>query len=801
MQGTIAAADVLVGIGGLPEISGLFGASDAGFERPLALLGIPIGIVILWALIFRRTAPSTTGQRPRLGLFGSRLLIATCLIVAAAGPYTVTTQATTGDPRVTLLVDQSASMAVTESVAEDLETGIEREGVTVSRSVIAQGNTSRIGDGVIANLEAGGSLVVVSDGQVTDGEQLSAATELARSLNATVNAVRLDVSDPEHWITIDGPGKTSVDVTTRFFVTVGGVNELPGGTQIVVRVDGEPVTTAPVPDVGTLRVTHNFSTTGTHRITAQLRTDDRYLQNNVFRRTVRVVDQPRILYVSRGEYPLRTYLGQLYDVTTADRIPDDLSAYYAVVIQNVAAPALGNVSALQRFVIDGNGLVVAGGERAYEQGSYSNSPIASMLPVRLGQSTGERSRIVLAIDVSGSTEGGMRVQKALALDVLSQLGDRNVVGIVAFNNNAHLIAEPVTLEEGRADLKTKIKRLRSRGKTNIARGLQGAGQLLGEQGGTVILLSDGNDKPGPAAAVARNLGDRESRVISIGVGQQIKASLLRTIAAESGGTYFRADETNRLRLLFGGTQKQFQGKGLTIVNGNHFITSGVRLQTGLAQANEVSVRAGADYLVATGFGAPAMAAWRFGLGRVVAITAYGANSRLDGLLTRPDSLVVSKSVNWAIGDPQRKAGGVVELEDTRVGQQTRLVYVGADRPTIADGSVSKVGDRRYEAILTPSRRGFHSVLETDYAANYRREYAAFGLSPSLVDTVSATGGTVFEPTDTAAIAQAVTRQSTHVRETRQEWDWLLVLIALIAFLAEVTVRRLQRYRGTGRATL
>ncbi|MFB6148338.1 MAG: magnesium chelatase, partial [Halobacteriales archaeon] len=150
---------------------------------------------------------------------------------------------------------------------------------------------------------------------------------------------------------------------------------------------------------------------------------------------------------------------------------------------------------------------------------------------------------------------------------------------------------------------------------------------------------------------------------------------------------------------------------------------------------------------------------------------------------------------------QRKAGGVVELEDTRVGQQTRLVYVGADRPTIADGSVSKVGDRRYEAILTPSRRGFHSVLETDYAANYRREYAAFGLSPSLVDTVSATGGTVFEPTDTAAIAQAVTRQSTHVRETRQEWDWLLVLIALIAFLAEVTVRRLQRYRGTGRATL
>lgn len=774
------------------------GSTVFGFERPVALLALPVIVAAVWWLTLR--GDGTASMRSRRLLFGARVVIALLLVVAAAGPYTVVTRETTGDPRVTLLADRSDSMQVNENVTEQLATRIEeREGVPVTVATIGDDTRSPIGDGIAANLRENGSVVVVSDGQVTGGRSLGSVADLAASLNATVSTVDVDPTRPERVVSVAGPSKASVGTENTFVVGVDGTELSTGTTQLTVMVDGEEVRSRELA-AGTRSVEfeRTFETTGAHRITATVSGPDTIASNNVFRKTVRVVDQPRILYVSRGRYPLENYLSQQYDVDRATSVPADLDEYYAVVVQDVAADDIGNVDALQRFVINGNGLVVVGGDNSFENGGYEGSSIASMLPVSVGDSAAGSSTVVMAIDISGSAESGMRLQKSIALDALDQLGDENTVGIVAFNYQAYAVAEPRTLAENRQGLEDRVRRLESGGSTTIAAGLRGAGEMLGDRQGTVILLSDGQDRAAEAATVANQLGSRGVRVITVGAGRNINERTLQRIASQSGGTYFRATETDRLRLFFGGSSRQFSGDGLTIVTPNTFITSGVTLESSPASANDVSVRRGADFLVATGDGTPAIATWRYGLGRVATVTAYGSDGTLDGLLQNPDSLVLTKTVNHAIGDPERKRKGVADVADTRLGGSTTVTYRGQDRPNTEAAEFSRVSSEAYRATITPDEQGFNEILDVPYAVNYHQEYSAFGPASELRSVVEATDGQQFEPNQAEEIAAFAREQSTRVRDVEQSWTWLALLLALLTYFTEVILRRLQVYRGRTR---
>ncbi|MFA9518062.1 VWA domain-containing protein [Halopenitus sp. H-Gu1] len=770
------------------------GETVVGLERPIVLVALPLAVLAL-GLLVRYRASGTASARSRQLLLASRIVVATLVVVAAAGPFTVVTMETQGDPSVSVLVDRSNSTDVSPAVADDLADDIEAEGVPTTVSTIAQGTDSRVGDGIAANLRENGSVVVVSDGQVTGGQSLAETAEYARSLNATISTVSPHPTQTERYVTLAGPSKASTGVESQFLVQVSGVQATdPVG--VTVSVDGQPVASDRIDDgTGSVAVAHTFEDTGSHRITAELDGEDTFEINDVARKTIRVVDRPRVLYVSRGEYPLQEYLGQLYDVETAESVPADLDPYYAVVVQNVAAEDLGNVDELQRFVIDGNGLLMVGGPNGFENGNYDNSSVASMLPVTLGESTQGSARIVLLIDVSESAGDGMRIQKAVVLDALSQLGDENTVGVVGFNHEAYRVSDPVPLSEGRGETEDRIRRLQAGGATDIANGLRGAEEMLGDQRGTIILVSDGRDTKSRSAVVANSLGRQGIRVIAVAAGENVNEGVLRRVADESGGNYFRADETDRLRLLFGGGSRQFEGDGLTVVDSGHFITNGVALESDPGQVNDVSIRPGADFLVAGADGTPAVASWRYGLGRVTTITTYGEDGGLDGLLGQPDSLLVTKSANYAIGDPERKATGVTDVSDTRVSEPTTIIYRGSSPPSGTDLSFSATDEGVYRATVTPTTPGFETVAGATYAANYPAEYAGFGTSPALTEAVRTTDGRQFEEDEATEIATFARQQSTRVRDVRQSWDWALLTAALLVFLAEVIVRRLQVYKG------
>jgi len=767
-----------------------------GVEQLWPLAALPVAVALLALFVFRgETGSRSASRRSRRLLLASRVLVVTLLVVGAMGPYTVQTRETPGEPRVTLLSDESASMDVFPNATDDLVDDIEGAGVPVTSATIASGDDSPIGDGIAANLRENGTVVVVSDGHVTDGRSLEIAAENAQALNATVSAVELTADTTERAVSVAGPSTATVGLSTDFGVSVTGV-EADDSVTVTVDIDGETVREADVAAGETVTVEHTFDSVGEHRVTATVAGDDVYERNDVSFHDVRVVEKPDLLYVSGGEYPLRGYLGSLYNVTNATAVPSDLDGYAAVVVQDTSASQLGNVSALQEHVIDGGGLVTVGGDNAYQQGDYGESPIAAMLPVRMGNATGGRTNIVMLVDISGSAEEGLSTQKGIALDVLDQLGDSNQVGLVAFGGEAYRVAERQKLGDAREGIGERIRRLETtRGGTDIAVGLLGASELLGNNPGTIILLSDGQDEVDRAAAVAGELGREGVRVITVGAGDSVNENTLRTIARESGGSYFSADETSRLRLLFGGASRQFRGQNLTIVKQNTFITSGVTLTANPSQANEVAVKAGADYQVATADGTPAITSWRFGLGRVVSLTAYGEDGGLDGLLDRPDSLVVTKSVNYAIGDPSRTRTGVTDVSDARVGSQATLTYRGDERPSADNVSFRQVGERTFRGDFTPREAGYHEILDTTYAVDYPVEYTQFGTNPRLERLVDLTGGREFGPGEGAEIAKLAREQSTRVRTVRDAWGWVALLAAFVLFSTEVIVRRVQVYRG------
>ena len=89
------------------------------------------------------------------------------------------------------------------------------------------------------------------------------------------------------------------------------------------------------------------------------------------------------------------------------------------------------------------------------------------------------------------------------------------------------------------------------------------------------------------------------------------------------------------------------------------------------------------------------------------------------------------------------------------------------------------------------------MLDGAYAVNAPAEYAAVGSDPALARVVDRTGGRTFSADETAAIAEAVTRQTTHERTVERSWAWLFVAAALALYVPEVCVRRLRQYRGDG----
>jgi hypothetical protein len=242
------------------------------------------------------------------------------------------------------------------------------------------------------------------------------------------------------------------------------------------------------------------------------------------------------------------------------------------------------------------------------------------------------------------------------------------------------------------------------------------------------------------------------------------------------------------------------------LNSKHFITKNIDIEGSVTGYNDVTPKAGADRLIITSTGKPILTTWRYGLGRVAAITTDdglgGNNMWATELYSGNNSKLISSTVNWAIGNPIEKSGAVVEAPDTWYGTPSTIELTMYDEgiPTLKlDGEtldLSLTGTNVYEAVIEPEPIGMHYLSGYPVAVNYALEYQNMGLNEDILALVKANGGTIYKSVSAARsgiFEEAQTNSEKLVKDTVSQKIYFL-LAALIIFLGEVTIRRIKEIK-------
>ena len=779
-------------------------------EHPwVILLIIPAIPFLVWMLrrdfiMLREDAEQKKSKRKtRKIMMFTRVVMIFLLLVALASPYVETEKIIEGDPFIQVLVDNSTSMSVFQDISSPLVEGLKNRMNTESK-IVGEGTISNIGDSVLQNIESHGSILLVSDGNVNSGANLGDVALYASKVNATINAINIKAIHDDASVSVISPVKVLEGSDAVFSVIlnrVGNIQSVP----LTVQLDGETIhnqlTSDPV-----VSFTKRLAP-GVHKVTAKIESSDYFPNNNVFYSTIKVVPKPKILMLSQSGSPLKTLLDQLFVVDVASSLPSSLSSYYAVVANDRTAQEMDpDTDVLNDFVADGNGLVVFGGEHSYDKGGYRNSLFETMLPVIVGAPEKDDGDVIVAIvmDISGSAGAPFGrfastsdFEKAATIGIMKGVKLDTKVAVLAFNTQAYLLSEPTPVfqKQGVDDL---ISRIQFDGGTNIAAGILKAVSVIGDYSGSknIVLLSDGITQ-GTAAAyeAARYAANAGIKIYTVGVGPRTEEQTMIDIAELTNGIYFRATEESRLNILFGPVDENEAASGqmeLVVLNKNHFITAGLEPNATLYGFNQVSPKGAGRLLAVTSTGEPILTVWRLGLGRVAAISTDDGSKWAGSMLGAGASKLISRTMNWAIGDPERKSATFIDVKDTRLGEPAE-VTVKSEIPPVAEGvTFYKIDEDTYTGSIIPKTVGFQEVARAPFAVNYEREFGEIGINPELQKIVASTGGRMFDSNDYDKIADFAKTRAKRIINSREYLRWPFILLAIIIYLVEIFIRRMVR---------
>lgn len=267
------------------------------------------------------------------------------------------------------------------------------------------------------------------------------------------------------------------------------------------------------------------------------------------------------------------------------------------------------------------------------------------------------------------------------------------------------------------------------------------------------------------------------------------------IADITNGIYFRATEETRLKIIFGPVDENEAQSGrmeFIILNKNHFITAGLEPSAPIYGFNQVSPKGAGRLLATTSTGEPALTVWRLGLGRVAAYSLDDGSKWAGSLLGEDNSKVIARTMNWAIGDPERKSTQFIDAQDTVLGEPAEVTIRSRQVPEAAGVTFYKIDEDTYSASIIPETTGFQTIAGATFAVNYPREYMNLGMSRELDNIVASTGGKIFSPEDVAQIVDQAKTRAQRVVNDRTYYRWPFIILAAALFLLEIFIRRIMR---------
>jgi Ca-activated chloride channel family protein len=714
-------------------------------------------------------------------------------------------------------------------------------------------------------------LVLLSDGNDTGGQAEQAI------LSAAEQGVRLDVvlpggeTYPEALVDgVDAPSGAHVGETIELTVRVRSTTTTTATLRLLA--DGATVATRQLslkPGTTTVTFTVKADEPGFHVFRAVLEPrSDHFRENNAADAYVLVTGEPQVLVAT--DDPSRaadlvealTTARQQVTVVPAGGVPSSiatLAGYDTVVLDNVSAAQLGAtaMASLQVYVRDlGKGLVMLGGRSSYGAGGYLNSVLEDVLPVYMTVRDRQRSpdvALVAVIDKSGSmadchctsdnrgtatsgTRGFEKVDiaKEAILRAADALSPTDQLGVVAFDEGAHWAVQtgPIDLIGLQNSLGFKAD-----GQTNIYAGLKAAYDDLLKNPAKlrhIILITDGWSQSGAYDTLLADMKAAGITLSTIGTGGG-SAHILRTLAEQSGGRYYEADDATRIPDIFLKETIRTAGEQIVEEPFQPVPSSPSEILRGLDPGrlpsllgyNATTAKGTATVALLTGRDDPLLAQWQYGLGRSVAWTSDARQQwAAPWIGTDAFGTLVAQLVAWTL-PPQDEQGIDVRFSPGRDGELnvevTSVDDDGAPRnfyrtvlrlvaPDLAplQTTLTQVGPGRYAGTVRADQPGAYlvRVAQTREGADSANrtlgvvspaaeEFRRLGVDAHALARYAAAGqGRQIEldPQDPDVARQVWSHDIAAAAFPTPIWPWLL-LLAMILVPIDVGVRRVALTRG------
>ncbi len=620
-----------------------------------ALLWLVLGLLLLEVWLFRRRR---MGTRRRAAFLGARI---GCLLLIG---FAITGPACTAERADDVVVVRDRSESVDPAAVRDRVAPMDAQEVVdtdTTRTDLAAAIERAAGAA-----DAGGRVVVVSDGRETHGHATAAARR------AAIQGVRVDT------IAVGGPRRPDARlvhvrpsqsrVHEGASVAIRAVaSATTAGSLRVALFEGDKEVAATTreaqPDIPmAVDFVRPSGSPGTRRFEVRLDFEgDTIAHNNEAAISVEVGERAHVVILEgqqgEGRDLARALAVQGFDVDT--RHPpglDKSGAHDALVLANVPVfdlPAEAIVQ-LERYVRDGGALLVTGGPRAFGAGGYLGTPLAAMLPVDVRPRERDTTALVLVLDRSGSMRGAkMNLCRSAALAAAGTLRKDDRIGIVAFDVEPTWVA-PLMPAGDQDALRARVAMLDAGGGTHILPAMKAGLDALGSVDARIkhmIVLSDGRTQGGAYAELARRAANTRVTISTVSIGEKTDRELMASIADIGKGRHYQTrDAADLPRILTADTADHAgdlvrEGRFTGRTRDRHPMLSGwtpapTMELTGYVRTQE---KPGATVPLLARDDDPLLATRRLGSGVVLAFTSDVAPRWAGPWLKHPDSF----STFWA----------------------------------------------------------------------------------------------------------------------------------------------------------
>jgi Mg-chelatase subunit ChlD len=685
-----------------------------------------------------------------------------------------------------------------------------------------------------------GRIVLLTDGNATAGD-LPQALDAVRARGVELALVPVaaaagpdvlveDVRLPE---VVSLGERIPVTVTLRATAAAQATLRVRGnGTLLLVRdlqlrpgrtqVDLEPVAT----QGGLLRVD----------AVVDAEPDGEPANNRAFALAV-VQGRPFVLYAGDPPGPLADLLaGQGLEVrrVAPAQLPTSPAAYQgvaAVVLDDLPAYRLSphQMTALRDYVAAGGGLVAVGGRQSFGIGGYADTPLEEALPVSMDvrhRLAIPSMAVVLVLDASGSMGSfgpelaKVELAKETAQSVIDLLGERDLVGVIAFDQQPRWLVE-LTPAGRRAAILDAVARIRAGGGTNLYPALAAARDALRRAQARVkhvIVLSDGQTDPGDFRTLTVGMADERMTVSTVAIGRDADVEIMKNIAAWGRGRAYVARDLYSIPQIL--TAEAMLATRAYVIEerftprivGAPAPLAGIAGLPALRGYLATAPKPAAEVAVLSHQDDPLAAFWAYGLGRAVAVTTDARFRWTAEWSAWPQTpRFWSQLVRWAsaaAGGPldvhvDTAAGRVRVVLDARAADGTPIVTWTAHAVVAGEGTemvrvqLEQTQPGWYEASLPLPPPGAYLVTVAAseggrpvgrtaraLAVPYSPELRQVGQNRALLSQIVETAGARL----VAGPAEALAPPAHPQRRPRPAWP-ALSAAGLLAFLAEVTLRR------------